>query len=276
MCLCQILGVWLTYCYRNQKDPRANPSAFLWDSQSSTDQHPITSSPNDLYGRSDLCILTDHCSKPDVFRFQELSYVWGAANMLPSAWHSCKIQIQLVHCEIKRRNADLLYNPEVFTQPGWELTLNTFLSFCFFYKTVDSTGSNNFTHFSAHWHYRFWCFTMCRNVNVWRAALFVTCRCFAYLRVSVCLWVFLCLLWICPFAWLCPLKCGLLYKKLQLSVSSSSEPLYWKPHYDTNLIKRISVFITCFLCLIHKTKVIHLQDQQPNEGRLGRLSDSPL
>lgn len=26
----QILGVWLTYRYRNQKDPRANPSAFLW------------------------------------------------------------------------------------------------------------------------------------------------------------------------------------------------------------------------------------------------------
>lgn len=25
----QILGVWLTYRYRNQKDPRANPSAFL-------------------------------------------------------------------------------------------------------------------------------------------------------------------------------------------------------------------------------------------------------
>uniref|UniRef100_A0A3Q3N3P2 Tetraspanin 13b n=1 Tax=Mastacembelus armatus TaxID=205130 RepID=A0A3Q3N3P2_9TELE len=25
----EILGVWLTYCYRNQKDPRANPSAFL-------------------------------------------------------------------------------------------------------------------------------------------------------------------------------------------------------------------------------------------------------
>ncbi|KAG9465953.1 hypothetical protein GDO78_017472 [Eleutherodactylus coqui] len=24
-----ILGVWLTYRYRNQKDPRANPSAFL-------------------------------------------------------------------------------------------------------------------------------------------------------------------------------------------------------------------------------------------------------
>lgn len=26
----EILGVWLTYRYRNQKDPRANPSAFLW------------------------------------------------------------------------------------------------------------------------------------------------------------------------------------------------------------------------------------------------------
>ncbi|OXB76945.1 UNVERIFIED_CONTAM: hypothetical protein H355_012439 [Colinus virginianus] len=25
----EILGVWLTYRYRNQKDPRANPSAFL-------------------------------------------------------------------------------------------------------------------------------------------------------------------------------------------------------------------------------------------------------
>ncbi|NXT97804.1 TSN13 protein, partial [Buphagus erythrorhynchus] len=25
----QILGVWLTYRYRNQKDPRANPSAFI-------------------------------------------------------------------------------------------------------------------------------------------------------------------------------------------------------------------------------------------------------
>ncbi|KAJ8354517.1 hypothetical protein SKAU_G00220840 [Synaphobranchus kaupii] len=25
----EILGVWLTYSYRNQKDPRANPSAFL-------------------------------------------------------------------------------------------------------------------------------------------------------------------------------------------------------------------------------------------------------
>lgn len=25
----QILGVWVTYRYRNQKDPRANPSAFL-------------------------------------------------------------------------------------------------------------------------------------------------------------------------------------------------------------------------------------------------------
>ncbi|XP_029023230.1 tetraspanin-13b [Betta splendens] len=27
--LTEILGVWLTYRYRNQKDPRANPSAFL-------------------------------------------------------------------------------------------------------------------------------------------------------------------------------------------------------------------------------------------------------
>lgn len=26
----QFLGVWLTVRYRNQKDPRANPSAFLW------------------------------------------------------------------------------------------------------------------------------------------------------------------------------------------------------------------------------------------------------
>uniref|UniRef100_A0ABI7W2V7 Tetraspanin 13 n=1 Tax=Felis catus TaxID=9685 RepID=A0ABI7W2V7_FELCA len=25
----EILGVWLTYRYRNQKDPRANPSSFL-------------------------------------------------------------------------------------------------------------------------------------------------------------------------------------------------------------------------------------------------------
>nr|XP_049607287.1 tetraspanin-13b isoform X2 [Syngnathus scovelli] len=25
----EIVGVWLTYRYRNQKDPRANPSAFL-------------------------------------------------------------------------------------------------------------------------------------------------------------------------------------------------------------------------------------------------------
>jgi uncharacterized protein YneF (UPF0154 family) len=27
--LLQILGVWLAVRYRNQKDPRANPSAFL-------------------------------------------------------------------------------------------------------------------------------------------------------------------------------------------------------------------------------------------------------
>lgn len=29
MSLFQILGVWLAMRYRNQKDPRANPSAFL-------------------------------------------------------------------------------------------------------------------------------------------------------------------------------------------------------------------------------------------------------
>lgn len=28
--LLQILGVWLAFRYRNQKDPHANPSAFLW------------------------------------------------------------------------------------------------------------------------------------------------------------------------------------------------------------------------------------------------------